>query len=97
MEYVPQPETPNFQGVRHSRMLSAGIQAEFRTGSSRWKFQAVMTSFACSARSFCYFFSVTKIFGLRIFVLTHDLEVTLLSVLPFSGRISYWRSSVSIL
>ncbi len=45
----------------------------------------------------CSYFAFAEIFGLRIFVLSDDLGLTLVLVFPFSGRISYYRSSLSIL
>ena len=36
----------------------------------------------------CSYFAFAEIFGLRIFVLSDDLGLTLVLVFPFSGRIS---------
>jgi len=50
-----------------------------------------------SARRLFHFLFLTVFFGLRICVLTHATELTLVFAFPFSGRTSYSRSSLSIL
>ena len=45
----------------------------------------------------CSYFAFAEIFDLRIFVLTHDLGLTLPWVSPFSERSWYSLSSLSIL
>jgi len=53
-----------------------------KTRSSRWKFQADELMFSVLCAVDCSYFAFTEFFDLRIFVLTHDLEVTLVLVLP---------------
>ena len=57
-----------------------------KTRSSRWKFQADELMFSVLCAVDCSYFAFTEFFDLRIFVLTHDLEATLVLVLPVSGR-----------
>jgi hypothetical protein len=68
-----------------------------KTRSSRWKFQADELMFSVLCAVDCSYFAFAEIFGLRSFVLNDDLGLTLVLVFPFSGRISYSRSSLSIL